>query len=362
MKLPPLVLGALLSACASRSASSPSTQALPAAPGDRDAAAPTPAPSDASTARTSCPEAPTPAPVSVTTTECPGGDILIAHRWHDAQSSDRCGPPAWVLHRAISQQRVAHYFPGAESAESEPQFRTLTDEEIADEHVTIPREPVWLFTANDAEPCQAVAGRAWIGITSAGGVRYPEIGVALHGCEMPREGDYVYAITSSSRPVACRYRAMTAARTPSSTPATPTPPTVRARITSRACAAPGCTFSWSLASLRVAEGVIDDVQGVYVFPRREVPECSYAHDWYHTVSWVPRPGAPWVRLVGAGPVTGVLYDGRGVRNVITDELGDVRVYATAVTDLGMLYPEHSFRWFIGNEEDAGSWTILPSCL
>jgi hypothetical protein len=305
-----------------------------------------------------CTPPPSPVAVATTTTQCPDDiDVRIVHRWQVPNADDACGPPPWVMHLRLPSAPVTQFFAGRDGTEGTPAYRPLTDAEVTANGVQLPTDPVWVFTANDAAPCQAAIGRVWVGATSAGGGEYAEIGVALHGCEMPREGDYVYAVAAAERPVACRYRAMSAVRNTGAPP-----PSVRARITQRACARPSCVFGWSLASLRVGDGSVEDAQGLYTFPQREVPECSYAHDWYHTVSWMPRVGAPWVRLTDAGPVTGVFYDGRGVRAVITDAVGEVRVYFTEGTDLGAMYARHSFRWFIGNDEDTGSWTIQPSCL
>lgn len=364
MKHPMILACAALSACASRAANAPVTSAptgtvATVTDARAQATAPSPTTSDAATASASrCPtEVPSPATVHGSTNECPATEsVYVVHRWSHGEVSDGCHAPEWVMHLALPDGDVDRYFTPVESAEQQQRYRTITADELRAAELTIPHGPVWVFTANDTAPCQATIGAAWVGTANAGGPTYPEIGVELHGCAMPQQGDYVYAFISEERPAACRYRAMPTARTQGPT----VPPTVRARVPSRACARPSCSFSWSLATVSIAGGVVDDVQALYTFPQRDVPECSYAFDWYHTVSWVPRAGAPWVRLEAAGPVTGVLYDGRGIRTVITDQLGHVRVFSIDGSNLGTTIQRAETRWFIANEED--DWTIRPSCL
>lgn len=357
MKPSSLIVFAALSACASRAATPPATSAV-AAPRAAEAAVVTDSLTDASVAAPQCPtEAPSAAAASGATSECPAAaDVRIVHRWSQGELSDGCRAPEWIMHLALPDGDIGRFFAPVESAEPQPRYRAMTPDEVRASGVTVPRGPVWVFTASDAAPCLATPGAVWVGAASAGGPTYLEVGVQLHGCEMPREGDRAFAFTSAERPTACRYRAMPPATTRGPAPLA----TVRARVPARACARPSCAFSWSLATLRIGDGVVDDAQALYTFPQRGVPECSYPSDWYHTVSWTPRAGAPWVRLHHAGPVRGVFYDGRGIRWVITDELGLVRVFATDENDLGTSEQRAQTRWFIANEED--SWSIAPSCL
>ncbi len=357
MKLTSIVVCVALSSCASRASIAPSANGVTTSQTLASAPVATPV-SDASAPAPRCAtEAPSPATISGTSNECPDdADVRVVHRWSRGEPSDACRAPEWIMHLALPDVGLERFFSPIESTEPQPRYRPMTPDEVREAAVSVPQGPVWVFTANDAAPCLATPGAVWVGAASAGGPTYAEIGVALHGCDMPGEGDYVYAFASAERPAACRYRAMSAPRTQG--PAAPA--TVRARVPGRVCARPSCAFSWSHASVSIAGGAVDDVQALYTFPQRDVPECSYAHDWYHTVSWVPRAGAPWVRLESAGPVTGVLYDGRGIRTVITDELGLVRLFTTDGNSLGTSRQRSQTRWFIANEED--DWTIQPSCL
>lgn len=362
------LLPIVLVACASRSpavttATATAPPAPPTAPRDAAVQPDVAAHDPAHTPEAAC-AAETPAPVQVTeeSAACPPLEtFVVVHRWQSDDEVEDCGPPSWVASVAAGGD-AARYFrvPEDQPASQGRRFRLLAEREARDAGIVETNEALWVFAGDNAAPCQATLGRAWASVQTGDGPQYLELGRAIHGCTFPENVDGpFYALSSRQRPTACRYRAMPRAvsRGPRGLA-----PTLRARVPSRPCAAPACTFSWSHARYTEGAAVVDDLQAVYVFAQRDNPECSWPSDWYHVLSWTSRPGAPWVRLRATGPAVGVFSDAGGARAVVTSQTGHVEVFDLRSADLGERGAALERQWYIANEEERLGWTIQPSCL
>lgn len=351
------LLPLLLVSCAARP---PAVTAAPPPPPPPRAALtpPAPPPDAAASAPVTC-TAPSPAAVTADAPGCPAlSSLTVVHRWQPDDDAEPCGPPTWVASFAVSED-AERYFPTVEGEPTPdlPRYRALTDAEAQAAGIPLIDTPLWVFTRDNAAPCQATRGRAWASERSGDGRRYVEVARALHGCALPADaaGPF-YALVWPQRPAACRFRAMP----PRVTRGLAGLPAVRARTVTRPCAAPRCRFSWSRAALTEHGGTVDDVQTVYVFTRRDLPECSWPRDWYHALTWTPRPGAPWAHLLAAGPAVGVFTAPSGVQAVITSQMGQVEVFPLS-DEPGLIYPAQARQWTLGDEGDLLGWTIQPNC-
>ncbi len=358
------LLPLLLVACAARPpvVTPPPAPPAPPAPVAEAAAPPEPAPppppEPVPPPPVTC-TTPSPIPVTADAPGCPAlSSLTVVHRWVADDVAEPCGPPTWVASFVLSDD-TERYFPtvDGEPTPDLPRYRALTDDEARAAGMPQLDTPLWVFAGDNVAPCQAVRGRAWAMERMGDGRRYVEIARSLHGCRLPPDttGPY-YALVWPQRPTQCRFHAM--------------PPrvlrglaglaSVRARTVTRPCAAPRCRFSWSRAAFSERGGTVDDVQGVYVFTRRDRPECAWPRDWYHALTWTPRPGAPWAHLLAAGPAVGVFSASSGVQAVITSQMGQVEVFPVS-DEPGLIYPTQARQWYIGNEEDLLGWTIQPHC-
>lgn len=319
-------------------------------PAEPDAVAPPPA--------VAC-TTPSLAAVTADAPGCPAlSSLTVVHRWAADGDAEPCSAPAWVASFGISED-PERYFPTVEGEPTPelPRYRPLTDDEARAAGLPLIDTPLWVFTGDNVAPCQAARGRAWASERSGDGRRYVEIARALHGCAMPADaaGPF-YALVWPQRPSECRFRAMPARVTRGLVDL----PVVRSRTVTRPCVAPRCRPSWSRAALTVRGGTVDDVQRAYVFTRRDLPECAWPRDWYHALTWTPRPGAPWAHLLAAGPAVGVFTAPSGVQAVITSQMGQVEVFPLS-DEPGIIYPAQARQWYVGNEDELLGWTIQPNC-
>lgn len=288
---------------------------------------------------------------------CPDlASLVVVHRWHPDGATDPCGPPAWVASLGIDSS--GRYFPRADPAAPEaPRYRVLTDAEARAAGYPLFDTPLWVFHGENTPPCQATPGRVWVAERDAGGTPYVELARALYGCSFaPSQEGPFYALASPRRPFQCRFRAMP----PRVLRGLASLPVVRARTLTRPCVPPRCRASWSRATLTERNGTLDDVQALYVFTRRDTPECSWPRDWYHALTWTPRPNAPWAHLLATGPAVGVLVAASGAQAVITSQMGHVEIFPLS-DEPNLVYPVQSRQWVIGDERDSLRWTIQPTC-
>jgi hypothetical protein len=129
--------------------------------------------------------------------------------------------------------------------------------------------------------------------------------------------------------------------------------------------APDEEFTWGRVTISERGGTLDDVQSVQVFrpASTEAPDCSWPHDFQHTLSWTPRAGAPWVRLLTTGYPVGVLGDRRGLQAVITELNGQMQVFALGQEERpGQRHAVFSQRWYVPSDEGEQGRSLEPSCL
>jgi hypothetical protein len=307
---------------------------------------------------------PTAATVTDATDVCPEpSTVRLVHRWQSpAEGATACTAPTWVVSLRTQVEVPSYFSEGDEVRQDAPRFHALTEAEARTAGIAITNTPLWVFTGDGTPPCQATPGRAWAAFTAAGGPRYVELAQALHGCTFPPNANGPYfAVASPARPTGCSYRAMPS-RVDNAPPALPV---VRSRTIARPCAAPACASTGGRAPISERGGTLDDVQSVQVFrpAATEAPDCSWPHDFQHTLSWTPRAGSPWVRLLTTGYPVGVLGDRRGLQSVITELNGQMQVFALGQEErTGQRHAVFSQRWYVPSDEGEQGRSLEPSCL
>jgi len=243
--------------------------------------------------------------------------------------------------------------------------------------------PVWLWVNDDEPACRLEPGRH-LAFRGGDGPFFTRVGLELVGdCPLPGRGAafaFGLAARQETPPTDCRLRSSRklGGRLESDEPAAAVP--AELDRPDLGCQAPACERLWQLSGVD-----LDDGTGVYELTVSDVHRDPAVID----CEWKVDDGyALWVRLEkGQRPVdwpkasglAGVLHDRGGLRAVVTEENGVLRVYARPTLDGGKREFHDDTRapgatlpavqallvreltWWIPNEESWVRHSLGPYC-
>ncbi|MFP2960109.1 hypothetical protein ACLEPN_20345 [Myxococcus sp. 1LA] len=237
----------------------------------------------------------------------------------------------WLAHQAVIPEAKDRYFSEAERDRSGVKL-VPPEDDVRKLGAPDPAVPLWVFGKADAAPCRAVPVVWWavrMG-TDADRKTYlmSEMQVECDVLPPGRLSGTPVALRQKDAPTGCKLRR--ADDNSNSAEGRGLPMELADVIPARSCEAPECEHKWEIFSSRWDDGsAVFDIAASWMKRDGKKDPCEWATEDYTTLLLRPAGALAPVPLRAGGAFFGALYDGTGLRTVLSRNLGTLNVHDAA---------------------------------